>query len=130
MNSQKRLVDSCNRGFGSLGDETPAPGQRHAIEDRLIDILDHCVTSPPVGLLCVQITAFREFLRQHGAEAGWSREDISLCESNDRFCEAMVLFTAASLKRCAHLQEFCINRLLERGLPFGEIPSGQDYLGV
>jgi hypothetical protein len=130
MNHQKRLVDSCNHGFGDLGDETPAPGQRHVVEDRLIDILDHCITHVGPGLLRVQVAPFREFLRRQGLEAGWTQTDIDLCQRDDRFAELMTLWTACSLKRCAHLYEWAVNVLLGEGVPIDAIPDGQSYLGV
>jgi hypothetical protein len=129
VNQQKRFVDSCNRGFGHLGDEAPAPGQQHTIEDRLIDVLDHCITHAGPGLLRVQVAPFREFLRVHGRAAGWEQSDIDLCQRYDRFAEMMTLWTACSLKRCAHLYEYCANVLIGEGLPIDALPDGQMYLG-
>jgi hypothetical protein len=128
MNQQKKFVESANRGFGSLGDEQAPPGQRHVIEDRLIDILDHCITHAGPGLLRVQVAPFREFLRAYGRQAGYGQSDIDLCMRDDKFAEMMTLWTAASLKRCAHLYEWCVNVLLQEGLPIDALPDGQGYL--
>jgi len=130
VNPQKRAVRSVNRGFGELGDERAPMGVAHAIEDRLIEILDDCVTSPGPNLLCVKIAPFREFLRDYGRRLGWPSEDIDLSLRDDRYCEAQVLYTAASLRRCGHLYEWCVNRLMSMGVPIDCLPDGQAYLGA
>jgi hypothetical protein len=126
---QKRLVHSCNKGFGDLGDESPAPGQAHTIEDRLLEVLEDCIMGPAPGLLCVKVKPFREWLSRYGAQAGWNPENIALCLAEDVAAESTVLFAAATLKRMAHTQEWAVNKLLERGLPIHMIPEGQSYLG-
>jgi hypothetical protein len=119
-----------NRGFGGLGSEKAPPGTRHAIEDRLIQVLDDCLNDPPPGLLCVCIEPFREWLRVNAGKVGWDQTNYFLCMRDDVAAEATVLFTAATLKRMAHTHEWCINKLMERGLPISMIPEGQQYLGA
>lgn len=130
MQLREKRIKSTNRGFGDLGDEKAGPGLSHEVEDRLIEILDRCIVGPLTGASVVTLWPFREFLRSdYGRRAGWNRTNIELCLASDNACEGTILFTAAKLKRMQHRHEWCVNELIQRGLPLDMIPTGQEYLG-
>ena len=129
MQQRQRLIESTNKGFGHLGDEPPCPLLPHAIEDRLIQVLDDCIVGPNPGTLTVNVKPFQEFLRVYGDRAGWNQTNKHLCLSSAQDAENTILFTTARLKRMQHRAEWAINILLQRGLPHGMIPEGTDYLG-
>lgn len=123
------IRDNYNHGFGDLGDEKPPPGVLHEVEDRLIQVLDDCVTGPNSSNLTVNLRPFREWLRGYDPQrCGWNEDNRTLCLMDDQSCEATIHFTICKLKRLSHLQEWSANWLLKQGIPIGMLPDGQDYL--
>lgn len=128
MQQRQRLIESTNRGFVDFGHEAAPPGVRHEVEDRLIEVLEHCLTGPNPGQRSVNLRPFREWLRAYSQRAGWNPDNLVLCLNSDDDCEATIHFTIASLKRMSCRQEYSINWLLRHGMPHGMMPDGQTYL--
>lgn len=125
----KRLVESTNRGFGSVGDEKAPPGQVGVIEDRLIEVLEDCITRPGASNRSVNLKPFREWLRTYGRSISWAPANLELCLIDDAVCEVTIHIVCCTLKRMAPRYEWSFNWLLQQGCPREAIPEGNDYLG-
>jgi hypothetical protein len=126
---QREIRDNYTHTTGrDLGDVKPAPGTRHVIEDRLIEILHDCATAVNLSVRSVNLRPFREFVRDYGPLLGMGRQGVEQVLVSDDHCEFTIHMTICTLKRCEHLQEWSANWLLKHGLPLEALPDGQLYL--
>jgi len=124
LERNNRYVDKPWEDVGITRSYSP----RADLEDRLIQVLEDCITANPPGLIPVRIDWFREFVRRERYALGWPPAACDQLLWDDHFCVTSLLYWVARLKRMACRQQWACNCLLQLGFPVEALPQGNEEL--